>query len=107
MAGFGGAGGMNPQAMMKMVQKFQDAQEEIQNERIEGTAGGGMVTATVTGSNSLVALSINPEVVDPNDVEMLEDLVLSAIQAAQEKAQEVTKQKMMPLTGGLKIPGLF
>ena len=109
MAGFGGmgGGGMNPQSLMKGLQKLQDLQEELENERVEGSSGGGTVTAVVTGSGQLVSVTINPEAVDPDDVEMLEDLVVSAVHEAQEKAQEAQKQKYMTLTGGLKIPGLF
>ena len=108
MAGFGGGmGGMNPQALMKGLQKLQNIQEDMANERVEGTSGGGMVTASVTGSGQLLSISINPEVIDPDDAEMLEDLVVSAVHEAQIKAEETAKQKYMALTGGMKLPGLF
>jgi nucleoid-associated protein EbfC len=109
MAGFGGmgGGGFNPQALMKGLQKLQDMQGELSDARFEGTAGGGIVTAVVNGSLNLMSLSINPEAVDPDDVEMLEDLIVSAIQQAQETAQQTSKEKYAQLTGGMKIPGLF
>ena len=100
-------GGMNPQMLMKGLQKLQTMQEEMADERVEGSSGGGMVTAMVNGTGQLVSLTINPEVVDPEDVEMLEDLVISAVHEAQTKAEETAKQKYMSLTGGLKIPGMF
>lgn len=107
MAGFGGMGGMNQQALMKGLQKLQNMQEELVNDRIEGSSGGGMVTATVDGALHLVSISINPEVIDPDDVEMLEDLVVSAVHEAQTRAEETSKQKYMSVTGGMKLPGMF
>lgn len=96
--------------MMKQVQKMQAKMEEIQaeleDERIEGTAGGGMVKATVNGKQEIIEIKIEKEVVDPDDIEMLEDLVVAAINTALEKAQELAAEKMSALTGGLKIPGL-
>ncbi|HET6386627.1 MAG TPA: YbaB/EbfC family nucleoid-associated protein [Armatimonadota bacterium] len=107
MAGFGGGGAFNQQALMKSFQKIQNLQEEMEAARVEATSGGGMVTAVVSGAGQLVSVTINPEVVDPEDVEMLEDLIVSAVHEAQEKAAEENKQKMMSITGGLKIPGMF
>ncbi len=96
--------------MMKQVQKMQKKmmllQEELAQQRVEGTAGGGMVTAVVDGKLNVVEIRINPEAVDPEDVEMLEDLVLAAINQGQQKAQEMMDQEMGQLTGGLQIPGL-
>ncbi len=96
--------------MMKQVQKMQkkmmQLQEELAEQRVEGTAGGGMVTAVVDGKLNVVEIKINPEAVDPEDVEMLEDLVLAAINQGQQKAQEMMDQEMGQLTGGLQIPGL-
>ncbi len=96
--------------MMKQVQKMQkkmmQLQEELAEQRVEGTAGGGMVTAVVDGKLNVVEIRINPEAVDPEDVEMLEDLVLAAINQGQQKAQEMMDQEMGQLTGGLQIPGL-
>lgn len=96
--------------MMKQVQKMQkkmiQVQEELAQQRVEGTAGGGMVTAVVDGKLNVVEIKISPQVVDPNDSEMLEDLVLAAINQGQQKAQEMMNQEMGQLTGGLQIPGL-
>ncbi len=96
--------------MMKQVQKMQkkmmQLQEELAEQRVEGTAGGGMVTAVVDGKLNVVEIRINPDVVDPEDVEMLEDLVLAAINQGQQKAQEMMDQEMGQLTGGLQIPGM-
>ena len=92
--------------MQKMQKKMMQLQEEIAERRVEGTAGGGMVTAVVDGSLNVVELRINPAVVDPEDVEMLEDLVLAAVNQGQQKAQEMMNQEMGQLTGGLNIPGL-
>lgn len=96
--------------MMKRVQRMQkkmmQLQEEIAERRVEGTAGGGMVTAVVDGKLNVVEIRIDPAVVDPEDVEMLEDLVLAAVSQGQQKAQEMVNQEMGQLTGGLNIPGL-
>lgn len=96
--------------MMKRVQRMQkkmmQLQEEIAERRVEGTAGGGMVTAVVDGRMSVVELRIDPAVVDADDVEMLEDLVLAAVNQGQQKAQEMMNQEMGQLAGGLNLPGL-
>ena len=96
--------------MMKQVQKMQakmeEMQAELEDERIEGTAGGGMVRVVANGKQEIIEVKIEKEVVDPDDVEMLEDLVVAAVNQAQEKAQELAAEKMSGLTGGLKIPGL-
>jgi DNA-binding YbaB/EbfC family protein len=96
--------------MMKQVQKMQakmeEMQAELEDERIEGTAGGGMVRVVANGKQEIIEVKIEKEVVDPEDVEMLEDLVVAAVNQAQEKAQELAAEKMSGLTGGLKIPGL-
>ena len=96
--------------MMKQVQKMQAKMEEMQaqleDERVEGTAGGGMVRVVANGKQEVIEVKIEKEVVDPEDVEMLEDLVVAAVNQAQEKAQELAADKMSGLTGGLKIPGL-
>ena len=96
--------------MMKRVQKMQkkmmQLQEEIAERRVEGTAGGGMVTAVVDGKLNVVEIKIDPAVVDPEDVEMLEDLVLAAVNQGQQKAQEMVNQEMGQLTGGLNLPGM-
>lgn len=102
-----GMGNILKQAQ-KMQQRMLEIQEELENLVIEGSAAGGMVTARVNGKSQLLSLKINPEAVDPEDVEMLEDAVLAALQDAMNKAQEVSEQKMAALTGGMKgmgIPG--
>ncbi|HDL02570.1 MAG TPA: YbaB/EbfC family nucleoid-associated protein [candidate division Zixibacteria bacterium] len=96
--------------MMKQVQKMQAQMEQIQAEleqtQVEGTAGGGMVTAIVNGKQDLLEIKIDPEVVDPEDVEMLQDLVVAAVNQARQKAQELQSERMSALTGGLNIPGM-
>lgn len=105
-------GGMgNMQNMMKQMQKMQkkmaEAQEELGEKKVEGTAGGGMVTVVVTGHKEIVEVSIKPEVVDPDDIEMLQDLVLAATNDALKKADELTNQTMGQFTKGMNMPGLF
>lgn len=106
---FGGRGGMgNMSQMLKQAQamqaKMMKAQEELKEARVEGNAGGGMVSATVNGQGELVGVKISKEVVDPEDVEMLEDLVLAAVSDAANKAREMMEQRMGSLTGGMKLP---
>ncbi|MGI6492563.1 MAG: YbaB/EbfC family nucleoid-associated protein [Peptococcaceae bacterium] len=102
--------GGNMNKMMKQVQKMQQdmmkLQEELANRTVESTAGGGVVKAVANGKNEIVAIEIKPEAVDPEDVEMLQDLVLAAVNEALKKAQDMAAQEMSKLTGGLKIPGL-
>jgi DNA-binding YbaB/EbfC family protein len=99
----------NMQNMMKQMQKMQkkmaEAQEELGEKRIEGTAGGGMVTVVVSGHKEIVEVNIKEEVVDPEDIEMLQDLVLAATNDALKKADELTNQTMGQFTKGLNIPG--
>ncbi len=101
----------NMQNMMKQMQKMQkkmaEAQEELGEKRVEGTAGGGMVTVTVSGHKEILEVKIKPEVVDPDDIEMLEDLVLAATNDALKKAEELTSQTMGQFTKGLNLPGMF
>jgi len=92
--------------MQRMQKKMMQLQEEIAERRVEGTAGGGMVTAVVDGKLNVVEIKIDPAVVDPEDVEMLEDLILAAVNQGQQKAQEMVNQEMGQLTGGLNLPGL-
>jgi len=96
--------------MMKQVAKMQQKMEEIQaqlaEERVEGSAGGGMVKVIANGNQEIVEVKIEKEVVNPDDVEMLEELVVSAVNQAREKAAELQAQSMGALTGGLNIPGL-
>jgi DNA-binding YbaB/EbfC family protein len=95
----------NMQQLMKQAQKMQQqmvaAQEELAAAEVTGTAGGGLVTATVSGSGELKSLVIDPKVVDPDDTETLADLVVAAVRAANEQAQELQAKKMGPLAGGL------
>jgi hypothetical protein len=95
----------NMQQLLKQAQKMQqqlmEAQAELAESRVEGSAGGGLVTATVTGSGELVALTIDPKAVDPDDTETLADLVLAAVRDATANASELQQQKMGPLTQGL------
>ena len=104
-------GGMNQAAMIKQAQKMQQEmlrmQEEMENKTYSATAGGGMVTATVNGKHELVNLEINPEAVDPDDVEMLQDLIIVAVNDAMKQADEDSMNQMGKITGGMNIPGLF
>ena len=109
--GFPGmGGGMNMNAMIKQAQKMQQqmlkAQEEIAEMEHTATVGGGVVSATVKGTNTLTKISIDPEALDPDDVEMLEDLVVSAVNEALRQAQQSNESKMKDITGG-GIPGMF
>lgn len=108
---FNGMGGMNMQAMMKQAQKMQQdmlrAQEEIANKETTITSGGGMVTVTVQGTSTLKSISIKPEAVDPDDVEMLQDLVLAAVNEGLRAAAESSDEEMKKVTGGASLPGLF
>lgn len=98
----------NMQNMMKQMQKMQkkmaEAQEELGQKTLEGTAGGGMVTVTVTGHKEVVDVKINPEAVDPDDVEMLQDLVLAAVNDALKKTDELTNSTMGQFTKGMNLP---
>lgn len=97
--------------LMKQAQQMQEKllkmQEELATRTIEASAGGGMVTVTVNGKSEVMSIKIEKEVVDPEDVEMLEDLVAAAVNEALRKAQEMMQEEMSKVTGGLKIPGLF
>ncbi|ACX53206.1 conserved hypothetical protein [Ammonifex degensii KC4] len=96
--------------MMRQVQKLQSElaklQEELGNRTTEATAGGGMVKAVVNGRQELVSLEIKPEAVDPEEVELLQDMILAAVNEALRQAREMVAQEMGRLTGGLGIPGL-
>ncbi len=100
----------NMQKMLRQVQKVQEemarVQEALSNERVEGTAGGGVVRAVANGHGDLVSIKIDPGVVDPDDVPMLEDLVVAAAGEATRKARELAAERMKAVTGGLHIPGL-
>ena len=96
--------------MMKQAQKLQSKmlkmQEELGQRTVETSAGGGMISVVANGRQQLVSITIDPEVVDPEDVEMLQDLVLAAVNDALNKAQEMVAGEMSKLTGGMNIPGL-
>ena len=113
MGGGGGPsapGGLDLNAMMAQVQEMQAqvaaTQESLADERVEATAGGGMVKVVATGSKELVSIEIEPEVVDPDDVEMLQDLVVAAVNEAMRLADELATSKMPALPGGLDLGGL-
>lgn len=107
-----GLGGMpgNMQQMMQQAQKMQQdlakVQAEAENETAEGTAGGGMVTAIANGKQQITSLTIKPDVVDKDDIEMLQDLTLAAVNQALDNVGLKIKEKMSKVTGGLNIPGL-
>ena len=104
-------GGMNQAAMMKQAQKMQQEmlrmQEEMETKTYKAAAGGGMVTAEVNGKHNLVSLTIDPEAVDPDDVEMLQDMVMAAVNEAMRTADADASANMSRLTGGLNLGGLF
>jgi len=97
--------------MMKQVQKMQadmaKMQEEMVNKTVETTSGGGMVKVVANGKQELMSIEINPEAVDPEDVEMLQDMILAAVNEALRQSQEMVANEMSKITGGMKIPGLF
>ena len=104
-------GGMNQAAMMKQAQKLQQQMLQMQQEQEAKTytakAGGGMVSATVNGKHELVNLDINPEAVDPDDVEMLQDMIIAAVNEAMRTADTDAANNMSRLTGGMNLGGLF
>jgi DNA-binding YbaB/EbfC family protein len=101
----------NMQQLMKQAQKMQaqmmKAQEELGTKTVEGTAGGGVVSVVVTGHKNVQSVTIKPEAVDPDDVEMLQDLVLAAVNDALKKVDEMTQAEMGKYTQGMNMPGLF
>ena len=104
-------GGMNQSAMLKQAQKMQQEmlrmQEEQENKTFSATAGGGMVSATVNGKHEVLNLTIKPEAVDPDDVEMLQDTIIAAVNEAMRTADSEAANNMSKLTGGLNLSGLF
>ena len=106
-----GGGPQNMQAMIRQAQKMQEdmatIQAELEQTEYTAASGGGMVEATVNGKHEVLSVKINPDVVDPDDVEMLEDLVLAAVNEAIRNAAADSEQKMGAVTGGMNIPGLF
>jgi DNA-binding YbaB/EbfC family protein len=107
---FGGGGQPNMQQLMKQAQKMQEqleaAQAELAEAEVTGTAGGGLVEATVRGSGELMSLTIDPKAVDPDDVETLQDLIVAAVRDANRAATELANEKMGPVAGGLGGMGL-
>jgi hypothetical protein len=106
----GGMGG-NMNNMMKQVQKMQkqmgEMQAELETKEVEATAGGGAIKAVVNGKKELCNIEIQPEVVDPDDIEMLQDLIIAAVNEAVKKAEEMMEKEMGKITGGMNIPGMF
>lgn len=104
-------GGGNINNLMKQAQKFQQQMEEMQgqleNKRFEASVGGGAVKAIANGKKEIVDIKIKPEVIDPEDVEMLEDLILSVCNEVLKKAEDETANEMKKLTGGMNLPGMF
>ena len=107
----GGFGGGNINNLMKQAQKLQkdmeQAQKDLETKEFEASVGGGAVVVKANGKKEILSINIKEEVVDPDDVEMLEDLVLSAVNEALKKAEEESTNQMGKLTGGLNIPGMF
>ncbi len=102
---------MNMGNLMKQAQQFQEKigtiQEELATKMVTGTAGGGMVTATVSGSSEVVGIAIERDVINPEEAQMLQDLVVAAVNDGLRKAKELSQQEMGKLTGGLNLPGMF
>ncbi|MEA3475338.1 MAG: YbaB/EbfC family nucleoid-associated protein [Candidatus Cloacimonadota bacterium] len=103
-------GGKGIQEILKQAQRMQkriqESQEELSNKVIEASSGGGMVKVSLNGNQEILSLKIDKEVVNPDDVEMLEDLIVAAIEQARQKVKEMIESEMSGLTGGIKIPGL-
>jgi DNA-binding YbaB/EbfC family protein len=102
----GGLGNIMKQAQ-QMQRRMAELQEELEHKQVEASAGGGMVTAVVSGKQQLLELRIDPTVVDSDDVEMLQDLVTAAVNEAIKQSQQMAQEEMSKLTGGMNIPGLF
>ena len=105
-----GYGRPDPNAMMRQVQKMQEEirakQEELEAKEYTGTASGEMVTVTMTGKHEITTVKIKPEAVDPEDIEMLEDLIAAAVNSAVAAVDKESEEEMAKMTGGLNIPGL-
>ncbi|HVF98454.1 MAG TPA: YbaB/EbfC family nucleoid-associated protein [Chloroflexia bacterium] len=93
--------------LQQMQAKMVKAQEELANETVTATAGGGAVTVEMNGHHEVVSVKLDPAAVDPDDVEMLQDMIVAALSDALQKAQDLAQRKMSAITGGLNIPGLF
>ncbi len=105
LGGLGDIGNMMKHAL-ELKSNMEQLKETLAAERIEASAGGGMVTVIMTGKLEVISVKIDPEIVDPEDPEMLETLVAAAMNEANRKAQEMVKEKMTELTGGIDIPGI-
>ena len=109
--GRGGMGGMNMQQAIKQAQKMQEdmqkMQEQLKQSSFEASAGGGMVTARVNGSHQVLSVEIKPEAVDPDDVEMLQDVITAAVNEAIRTVEEVSAAELQKITGNLNVPGLY
>ena len=101
-----GLGGMMKQ-VQKMAEDTQKLEDELAEMKIEASSGGGMVTAVCNGKGEILDIKIDPQVVDPTDVEMLQDLVISAVREASEKAHETKAARLQDITGGISLPGIF
>lgn len=112
--GFSGAGmnqKQNMNSVIKQAQKMQEemerVQQETEEEKVEATSGGGAVKVVINGKRELVSIKLDPDAVDPDDVETLEDLIIAAVNEGVKKAEEMMTERMSAVTGGLNIPGLF
>ncbi len=112
--GFAGAGmnqKQNMNSVIKQAQKMQEemerVQQETEEEQVEATSGGGAVKVVVNGKKELVSIKLDPDAVDPDDVETLEDLIIAAVNEGVKRAEEIMSERMGAITGGLNIPGLF
>lgn len=105
MKGLGNIGDIMKQAQ-KMQKKMEDIKSNLQERVVEATAGGGMITVQMNGKQEILSIKIDPEVVDPSDVQMLEDLVLAAVSQALKKAQDIYQTEMNKLAAGVNMPGL-
>ncbi|MGN9166156.1 YbaB/EbfC family nucleoid-associated protein [Tissierellaceae bacterium HCP3S3_D8] len=104
--GMGGNMGNMMKQMQKMQKQMEDMQKELEEKEVEASAGGGAVTATANGKKEIINIKIDESVIDPEDVDMLQDLVLAAVNEALRKAEDMVSSEMKKITGGLNIPGL-
>ena len=106
-----GVGNQNVNAMIKQAQKMQnditDLQNDIESREFSATSGGGAVEVVVTGKKTVKSITLKPEVVDPEDIEMLQDLIISAVNEAVNNVEQTTEDEMSKITGGVSLPGLF
>ncbi len=108
---FGAPGGGGPLNMMRQLEELQkqmaEAQASLDEETVTASVGGGVVTIVMTGSQEVKSVTIKPEAVDPEDVEMLQDMILLAFREARDRAAKLTEERMGPLASGMQVPGLF